>query len=65
MAPLTGDRIGARKRATIDGDAGADTGAQDHPKDHRRFAAGPVDRLRYGETMSVVVYADWPFQGGF
>ena len=65
MAPLTGDRIGAGKRASMDGDASADAGAQDHPEDHRRVAAGAVHRLGHGETIRIVFYADRPRQCGF
>ncbi len=65
VTPFAGDGVGAGQQSTIDGDAAADTGAEDHPENHLRPRGGAIDRFRQGETVGVVGQSHRSFQDGF
>ena len=58
MTPLAGDGIGSAQQTPADGDATADTRAEDHGEDVRRTRRRAIPCLRHGEAIGVIGQVD-------
>ena len=64
MTPLAGDGIGSAQQTPADGDATADTRAEDHGEDVRRTRRRAIPCLRHGEAVGVIGQVDLVPQHG-
>ncbi len=64
MTPFAGDLVASEMELTVNHDASAYSCPEYHTEDDAGVRSSAIDGLRKGETVRIVLNADWPPQPG-